>query len=363
MTVHDVVTIPGAGSWAKDEVVRDYLSEDELKHHLQRTTDHIGTIPEDGTWVRFQPTGLNLIAEQHNHLRLEYLVRLLGITSFIDESLISENLADNSELRAAYSREIAGHFEGLGLRVPPGEVHKFGAESVFPKIGAPLPVLDDLLKDTASLPELRTGGNYIGITARYALALAWGYAKDIVAGRQSVVIKDLPKPVTDAEAEVKGVALAHWDVLENLITGIPVGAYLGDHLADDDARIPALREFCAAVVNALSVRAVNDVRLSLTARQDLKQPSARNKTTLSRLFLAWRDAHLANNLLIAFRNRVRYAGMGAHHVATLISKKLVPADVAVYDLRPADAEELASLHTATTLQSMIEHTATLRSMA
>ncbi|MBT2384977.1 hypothetical protein [Streptomyces sp. ISL-11] len=362
-TVHDVATIPEAASWAEDEVVRDYLSEDELKQHTQGTTDHIGTLPIDGTWVRFRSTAMNLIAEQHNHISFRYLAQQLGITTFIDESLIAENLADGSELRTAYTREIAGYLEAIGLTVDPSEVHKFGAESVFPKIGTPLPVLGDLLKAPASLSALRTG-NYFGVVARYALTMAWGYAKDIVASRQSVDIKGIPNSVVEWEDGVRKVASGHLDELEDFITGIPVGAHLGDHLADGDPRIPALREFCSAVVDALSVRAVNDVRLGLQARVALKQPTQRTASTLTRLFTDWRNAHLAANLSIAFRQgNVRYATMGARHVADLTRMKMVPAGVAVYDLRPAGAEELGSLGTATTLQSMIDHTAELRRKA
>lgn len=92
-------------SFVEDDVVRAFLGWEEALAFAAATTDHIGNLPgpaELGTWVRFHPTGLNIVGEDHSYLPLEQTVRAVRSRSFIYEQFATETLPADSEFKKAY---------------------------------------------------------------------------------------------------------------------------------------------------------------------------------------------------------------------------------------------------------------------
>src|SRR5262249_38598383 len=118
-----------------DHAVRDYLSVDEFKNHVAGKTDYLGTIAGDGTWVRFSPTGINVLGEMHEtEWSLQHVLSAVHSKSFITEAIASEDPAAGTELKTAYDAHNADRYQELGIDQEKDKT-KFGAEPLPPKIG------------------------------------------------------------------------------------------------------------------------------------------------------------------------------------------------------------------------------------
>ena len=60
-----------------DNTIRDYQTMEEFQNHAAGNTDYIGNLA-DGTWLRFFPTGLNIIGERHTEVTLSAVLNAVG---------------------------------------------------------------------------------------------------------------------------------------------------------------------------------------------------------------------------------------------------------------------------------------------
>ena len=95
-----------------------------------RTTAHLA----DGTWMRFNPAGINLLGEDHTLVTLLDVLPRVGSQSFIYEPFSSDNLADGTAMKATYEAENQDKFAEAGVDGV-ADKQQFGAESLYPKMG------------------------------------------------------------------------------------------------------------------------------------------------------------------------------------------------------------------------------------
>ena len=92
---------PKMKDFVTDTIPRNYTSVDEFKKHAGKQTDYLGNLA-DGTWMRFSPTGINLLGENHTKVTLDKVVPAVGSKSFIDERFTSDVLKPGSGFQKAY---------------------------------------------------------------------------------------------------------------------------------------------------------------------------------------------------------------------------------------------------------------------
>src|SRR5207237_10917780 len=112
---------------------RNYTGLNEFKEHADKKTDYLGNLA-DGTWMRFSPTGINLLGEAHTEVTLQEVVPAVGTKSFLYEPISSDVLPAGSNIKAAYEHESQDRFKRMGIEKEPDK-RSFGAESLFPKMG------------------------------------------------------------------------------------------------------------------------------------------------------------------------------------------------------------------------------------
>lgn len=325
---------PAMKAFAADAVVRDYGTDAEFKAHAAGTTDHLGTLPgpaSKGTWVRFAPSGTNLLGEDHTQVTLEDVMPAVGSKSFIYEPFSVDSMPAGSDMQAAYEQETKARFAKMGVGGV-ADKRQFGSESLFPKMGFGLNLIVPILR-AGRLDQLKAAA-YVGQPAQRYLKIAWGYTKD-VAGEIAVLKvnkKKVPAELRDLERVRKALAAQ----LDPFITGLVVDGYLGDALDTEAGKklVPALVTFCEAFVAAMLARAGTDTALTAAERADLKSMKTGTQAEQSAMFSKWRDLHFSHAVKEATARGVRYAGMGKNHMDFLIAEGL-PAGSRTYDMTAA----------------------------
>jgi hypothetical protein len=333
----DPIAKGAAGAFVTDDVVRAYKSKDELTDHAAGATDYLGNL-DDGTWLRFHPTGLNVLGEMHTLVTLTDVMRAVGSKNFISERFATDDLADGSELKAEYEGENVDRFKEMGIDNDPDK-KKYGAESLFPKIGYALAAAIPFFNGTKPIEDLTTKEGYTGKPLQRYLKLGWAHAKDIRASvaqqlkaKQAVpaTLVELCRVVTTLEAS-----------LDAFITGLPPEGFLGDAIvaAKDTKLLPRLLTLANAVVDAMFERALTDpsARLDDTRKKALgNSPSTEDKF---KVFSQWRNFNFEDSVKKAAADGVRYAGMGAAHLYHLQDTKTLPNGSHAYDMSGDDLDK------------------------
>lgn len=304
-----------------DSHIRNYKDLDEFKRHARKETDYLGNL-RDGTWVRFSPDGINLLGEEHDKVTLDQVLPAVGSKSFIYELATTDLLVEGSHTKAAYKAENKGRFKNFGIK---GRKDKwrFGAESLFPKMGNALILgLDNFSSE--GIVNLNSA-NYTGQPVQRYLKIAWACSKDIqrfVEEQKKSKQKVWPKFVKQAE-----VHTSLENQLDKFITGLKPDGWLGDALRDpkDASRLlPLLTQFAESFTEAMVEMAVYDSSSRLTHEErrhlsDTEQVDREKKRTL---FKNWRNFKFEDNVKAAALRHVRYAGMGQNHLDYLVQAGL-----------------------------------------
>ncbi len=308
---------PAMQGMVADSVVRNYTSVDEFKKHAGKQTDYLGNLA-DGTWMRFEPTGINLLGENHTRVTLEMVVPAVGSKSFIYEPISSDVLAPKSNIRAAYETEAQPFFKAFGIEKEKDK-QPFGAESLFPKMGFALNLAVPYFEGRQPMSDLESGG-YVGQPVQRYLKIAWGYSKDNKARvEQKVKAKMKVSPKADALAKVHAAVESK---LDKFITGLVVDGYIGDELKKpgNAALLPPLAQFAKAFTDAMVEMAATEKssRLSSAERKALSGSKGISEQKKEALFSQWRDFLFEDNVKAATKRGVRYAGMGQAHLDHLV---------------------------------------------
>jgi Domain of unknown function (DUF4157) len=311
LTKDDPAAIGAGARWVSDDVVRSYTSEEEFQQHAGGGTDYLGNLP-DGTWMRFDPTGLNLLGEAHTEVTMSMVVRAVGSKNFIREGFSNDDFREGSAMKSAYDSSKADDYKQLGIDNEKDK-RRFGAESVYPKLGQAmtyfLMYLEDPEKGVASLADRR---EYVGKPVQTYLKLAWADAKDCEA--QAAELVGPPTPNVAALLEVRKNVEGD---LEPFITALPDGGYIGEELAKpgNEALLPQLKSFAKAVVDLAFERAMLDPTSRLTPEQseNIRSGKTSKKEDLG-LFNQWRNSRFEETIKNAAARGVRYAGMGVAHL-------------------------------------------------
>jgi len=301
-----------------DSTVRNYLSTDEFKKHSQKQTDYLGNL-NDGTWLRFSPTGINLLGERHDRVTLEESAVAVGSKSFIYEPFSSDKMTPGSNFEGAYEKENSERFKRMGVDKEKDK-QQFGEESLLPKMGYGLATLQPFFDGTFPISGLKPGG-YIGQPTQRYLKIAWGWSKD-----NKLDVENKLKAGTSVPPKYKKLADVHALVegkLDKFITSLVVDGYLGDELEKkvNLPLLPLLADFGRAFTEAMmrSAAGASSSRLSTGARLALTGSSVTSEKDKMAMFTQWRDFLFEDNVAAATKRGVRYAGMGQAHLDHLVS--------------------------------------------
>jgi hypothetical protein len=309
----DPDAVGAVAPFVTDDVVRDYTTKDELKKHAASTTDYLGNLA-DGTWVRFSPSGINLLGENHTQVSLDKVVPFINSKSFIYEPFSDDNLAAGSAMKATYDTENADRFKKFGVDSEPDK-QQFGAESLFPKMGYGLNLAIPFFDGSKPISDLKQAG-YVGQPIQRYLKIAWAHSKDCEA---SVTKKLAAKqPVKPKIGELVKVYTAVKGVLDAFITPLPVDGFLGDELEKPGkaALLPQLLKFCLAFTEAMVEAATADPssRLKPAEKTKLDGSATTSEGDKDKLFSDWRNFKFEDSVAAAAKRGVRYAGMGQAHL-------------------------------------------------
>ncbi|HEY1177219.1 MAG TPA: hypothetical protein VGF17_13770 [Phytomonospora sp.] len=335
--------VPGApaelAQWIDDDTVRVYDDWLEAVNHFDGDTDHVGNLPDDGpapgTWLRFDTEGLNILGEDHEYLIAETVVtQVVGSRSFVFEGFVTDVLAPGSHLHDLYYGDMIGEeaLDGLGeyLGEKVEDVTRFGVDSMYARIGFDLAFIEPYLKGEAPMAGLRAG-SYRGQPLLDGLRLAWAFAKDIAS-------KD-PMTMTAGETGVAGLVVTDASAtaeLDTFITGLEQGTHLGDSLAGAGKPLmPGLRKLTENVVYVLLERVATAPVISEDDKTALLAMKRLTSADQRALFMEWRNRHMAGNVAAAAGRGVRYAGIGADHLAYLVRRNLLPVGSHAYDITQA----------------------------
>jgi Domain of unknown function (DUF4157) len=313
---------------ASDTLVHDYEDMVEFKEHAAGSTDYLGNLPgpaSQGTWVRFSPTGTNVLGESHTQVTLDQVVAAVGSTNFIYEPFSVDDMPAGTRMRTAYEKDNAARFEKMGIADEPDK-RQYGAESLFPKMGFALNDLLPYLADGADLGDI-SPPNYLGRPLQRYLKMAWAHGKDIADELGAAAT-----PPPPAQAHLATVVGQTNGKLNKFIKGLSVEGYLGEALGTRAGAklIAPLRQFCEAFVAAMMDRAATN--------NDLTGPPAQALTAMTQthgegaVFGEWRNLHISQALRAAAGRGVRYAGMGALHLQYLTTQGLLPNNTHSYNM-------------------------------
>ena len=335
----DPVATGAVAKLVTDDRVRDYVSADELKRHATGQTDYLGNLSDAArTWVRFSPTGINVLGEMHgSDTSFDRVAPAIGTKSFIHEGIATDQLPAGSETKKEYDGGNAERFKNLGIDKQKDKT-KFGAESLLPKIGFVLSRLLPFLQGTEGVDTLTKPDKvYDGTIFQHYLKLGWAYGKDV---RMQVAMMgaatQLPPPKLGALAEIVDALRG---VLDPFITALPEPGNLGDALVKPAGRklLRPLAQLAQAFIDAMIEQAITDPSSRMNAAQ--KKKFEGGKTTQAentKLFVDWRNFEIEDAVNAAAARGVRYAGMGAHHLYYLQTGKL-PSNAHAFDMSGADA--------------------------
>ncbi len=335
ITKSDKSFTPEMKVMVSDPKVRNYTAEDEFKKHAAKQTDYLGNLT-DGTWLRFSPTGTNLLGESHIKVTLQDVLPAVGSKSFIYEPISADTMAAGSSFKGAYETESQDRFRKLGIDKEPDK-QPFGAESLYAKMGFNMTELIPFFDGTYPVSALATG-HYFGKPGQRYLKIGWGWSKDNkleteakLKARQGVPPKFAALATVHAKLEGR---------LDPFITSLPVDGYLGDALVKkgNDVLLAPLLEFSRAFTDAMVRVAAADSssRLSMGKRASLAGSSAMSDADKKKLFTDWRNFNFEDNVKAATKRGVRYAGMGNKHLEYLVAagldKDQHPFDMEIKDI-------------------------------
>lgn len=330
--------IPGAPAalreWLEDDVVRVYIDWLEAVNHFEDELDYLGNLPEDGeapgTWLRFEPEGLNILGEDHDYVIAETVVtHVLASKSFVFEGFVTEDLTPGSHLHALYYGDMLGEnaLDGLGHYL--GEtidgVGGLGVDSMFARIGFDMAFIDPYLRGQKHMDGLRAG-NYRGQPLLDGLRLAWAFAEDI-AGRN-------PKAMTTAQTALAVIVAAGRKAeLGPFVTSLRQGGHLGDSLTGASQGLMAqLRSLVGGVIKVLLEHVATATGITAADRTALGRMKQGTAADQQALFMEWRNMHIARNIADAAARGVRYAGIGEEHLKYLVTNNLLPAGSHPYSI-------------------------------
>ncbi|HUQ06585.1 MAG TPA: DUF4157 domain-containing protein [Kofleriaceae bacterium] len=308
-------------AFINDNLVRDYNDDAEFTKHAGKKTDYLGNL-KDGTWVRFEPTGINLVGEDHTLVRAEETFTAVNSTSFIYEPFAMDDLSASPEMKAAYETENADRFKEMGVDGV-ADKQQFGAESLYPKIGYGMNIALPFFTKAKPLDEL-TSSDYTGQPVQRYLKIAWGMSADaetkVAADRKAgTAVQPKYGKMADTHTAVKGE-------LDAFIKGLVIDGFLGDELKKpgNDKLLAPLAKYALAVENAMIEMAAGDPssRLDPAKRDELKKKGAKDEAEKFQIFSDWRNFKFEDAVDAATKKGVRYAGMGQNHLKHLIKKGL-----------------------------------------
>jgi Domain of unknown function (DUF4157) len=330
----DALATGAVAKLVTDDRVRDYVSADELKRHAAGQTDYLGNLSDDvGTWVRFSPTGINVLGEVHEtDIAFDRVGPAVGAKSFIHEGISTDQLPAGSAIKQEYDAGNAERYKTLGIDHEKDK-SKFGAESLLPKIGFAMSRLMPYLQGTLKLDALTTAeGIYEGTIYQRFLKVGWAYGKDV---RIQLVMMGAAMQLPPPRFEALGEAVdALRGVLDPFVTALPEHGNLGDELAKPAHRklLRPLERFAQAFIDAMIEQAIVDPSSRMSAKQ--KKQFEGGKTTQAentKLFTDWRNFEIEDAVNAAAARGVRYAAMGLHHLYYLQKTKL-PSNAHIVDM-------------------------------
>jgi hypothetical protein len=332
---------PAMNSMISDALVRDYNKTDEFRKHADKKTDYLGNLG-DGTWLRFEPSGMNLLGEDHTLWPLEKVLPALGSKSFIYEQISSDVMKAGSNIQSVYEKESANLFKQFGIAKEKNK-QPFGAESLFPKMGYALNAALPFFDGAAPLSVLQSGPNkYFGQPVQRYLKIAWAHSEDnkvAVAGMRKAKQKIPPR--MDALATVHAAVEAK---LDKFITPLVVDGYLGDELVKsaNAGLLPLLAQFARAFTELIVEMAASDPssRLPAAQRTSLSGGAVTTDAEKEKLFSEWRDFKFEDNVRDAAKRGVRYAGMGNEHLKAM-KKVGLPNNGHAFDMTSMGKEMVA----------------------
>ena len=309
---------PEMTAMVSDSQVRNYTGVDEFKKHAGKQTDYLGNLA-DGRWVRFEPTGINLLGEDHTKVSLEKVLPVVGSTSFIYEPFAADTLTAGSKIKTAYETENQDRFKTFGIDAVKDK-QPFGEESLFPKMGFSLTSAEKYFASKAKMTDLDPDG-YLGQPVQRYLKIAWAFSKDNVA---QVTAKQ--KAGQTVSAQTAALATVHAEVepkIDAFITGLVVDGHIETELdkkANAGLKVP-IAKFAKTFTQAMVELAATETssRLGAAERKTLAAATSTSHDDKIALFAKWRNFLFEDNVKAATKRGVRYAGMGQLHLDHLVS--------------------------------------------
>jgi hypothetical protein len=338
----------GMKTMATDDKVRNYESRQEFQDHSEGKTDYLGnltTTSEAGTWMRFKPTGMNILGEMHTYVQLGDIMPRVGSKNFINEQFSSDNMSQSPNMKSAYEEVNAKEFKRFGVE---GEADKqqFGSESLYPKMGYGMNLALPYLAKTEPLDKIKSGpDNYDGKPIQRYLTIAWGYSKDNAAKVEAQ--QKAKQTVGTKAAELCRVHRAVEGVVDPFVAGLVPDGFLGDPLAkkENAKMFRPLHDFAFAITEAMVEMATTEKssRLSDEKRKKLANAQSTSLEDKQKLFSDWRNFNFEDNVTAAAAKGVRYAGMGNAHLDYLRENNKMPANSTGYDMITDDIDKMIAL--------------------
>ena len=339
---------PEMKAMVADTSVRDYKDNSEFKRHATQQTDYLGNLigpVKKGTWLKFSPTGMNVLGEKHTEVTFSAVAPSVGTKSFIDEQFSSDDLSKNPELKAAYEAANLPEFKKFGIE---NEKNKqpFGAESLIPKMGYALAATIPYFDKTSPISDLTSTipNPYAGKPFQRYLKLAWGYSRDNAAS--------VAKNKASASPKMKILAAVHKSVekvLDPFITALIVDGFLGDELKKpkNSGLFRPLLKFANAFTQAIVELAAKEKssRLSPAERKKLSSVTTISSADKKILFGDWRNFVFEDVVKAAAKRGVRYAGMGWNHLDYLGKNSAMPPNSHPFDMVTVDIDKFVALTT------------------
>lgn len=290
-------------NFARDELVRDYTSDDEFEKHAAGKTDYLGNLPgpaSAGTWVRFERRGTNVLGEHHAKVTLPDVLTAVDSKDFIYEAFATDDFSSEPKTREAESKSLKATREKLGI-AKEHDLGRYGLESMYPKMGILMSDLFYAINDRQQRLDYARGGSkqHSGLQMTRYVKIAWEYGKDIrkYSGQEGL---------TPARAELAAFRPSAAG-LDGYIRKLPDEGCIGDLLDDaEDYRGP-LREYLEVLIPELWAR---EPRTPLTETQ---QQNGRALANMGERMSQERNSKIRDRVAKEVHRGVRYVGMGEDH--------------------------------------------------
>lgn len=328
-----------------DNLVRNYMSIEEFEKHAAKKTDYLGNLvgkAKPGLWVRFSPSGMNILGENHTKVQLGDVTPAVGSKNFINEQFSSDDLKKNPNMKAAYEEANNLEFKRFGIEKE-ADKQKFGSESLYPKMGFALTLAIPYFAKKEPISDLQPP-NYLGKPIQRYLKIAWGHSKDniLLVNQKNAAKTNVPPKMSKLASVHKSVETA----LDKFITSLPVDGYIGDELAKkkNATLFKPLAEFSHAFTEAMVELAASEKssRLSKSERKKLFSAKSTSEAQKMQLFGKWRNYYFEDVVKAAAKRGVRYAGMGQAHLDYL-KKVGLPPNGHPYEMDGIDIQKFEAL--------------------